>query len=89
MSKFCTKCGKELTEDTKFCMNCGTKVENEDSIIQKTQNNLLNRADTKRFERRNDKSCKDVVNKSQGFAERTDAERKSSVVEKQNRRKNI
>lgn len=46
MSKFCKNCGKELTEDTKFCMNCGTEVENEDSIIQKTQNqqqgNLLN-----------------------------------------------
>ena len=60
MSKFCKNCGKELTEDTKFCMNCGTEVENEDSIIQKTQNqqqgNLLNEQ-TQNL--KDEKSCKE------------------------------
>ena len=26
MAKFCTQCGKELTEEMIFCTNCGTKV---------------------------------------------------------------
>ena len=26
MSKFCTKCGKELVEGTKFCTNCGAEI---------------------------------------------------------------
>lgn len=66
MSKFCKNFGKELTEDTKFCMNCGTKVENEDSIIQKTQNNLLNEQ-TQNLKDETIKTAKNVVNKSQEF----------------------
>lgn len=27
MSRYCTKCEKELSETTKFCAGCGAKVE--------------------------------------------------------------
>ena len=86
MSKFCKNCGKELTEDTKFCMNCGTEVENEDSIIQKTQNqqqgNLLNEQ-TKNLKDETIKAAKNVVNKSQEFLQSEQMQNvKNSVVEK-------
>lgn len=86
MSKFCKNCGKELTEDTKFCMNCGTKVENEDSIIQKTQNqqqgNLLNEQ-TQNLKDETIKAAKNVVNKSQEFLQSEQMQNvKNSVVEK-------
>ena len=86
MSKFCKNCGKELTEDTKFCMNCGTEVENEDSIIQKTQNqqqgNLLNEQ-TQNLKDETIKAAKNVVNKSQEFLQSEQMQNvKNSVVEK-------
>ena len=86
MSKFCKNCGKELTEDTKFCMNCGTEVENEDSIIQKTQNqqqgNLLN-DQTQNLKDETIKAAKNVVNKSQEFLQSEQMQNvKNSVVEK-------
>ena len=86
MSKFCKNCGKELTENTKFCMNCGTKVENEDSIIQKTQNqqqgNLLNEQ-TQNLKDETIKAAKNVVNKSQEFLQSEQMQNvKNSVVEK-------
>lgn len=31
--KFCSNCGKELTEDAKFCFNCGEKFDIDDEII--------------------------------------------------------
>ena len=87
MSKFCKNCGKELTEDTKFCMNCGTEVENEDSIIQKTQNqqqgNLLNEQ-TQNLKDETIKAAKNVVNKSQEFLQSEQMQNvKNSVVEKE------
>ena len=86
MSKFCKNCGKELTEDTKFCMNCGTEVENEDSIIQKTQNqqqgNLLDEQ-TQNLKDETIKAAKNVVNKSQEFLQSEQMQNvKNSVVEK-------
>ena len=86
MSKFCKNCGKELTEDTKFCMNCGTEVENEDSIIQKTQNqqqgNLLNEQ-TQNLKDETIKAAKNVVNKSQEFLQSEQMQNvKNSLVEK-------
>lgn len=33
--KYCTKCGRQLTENTKFCTNCGTKIKLE-NISEKT-----------------------------------------------------
>lgn len=86
MSKFCKNCGKELTEDTKFCMNCGTEVENEDSIIQKTQNqqqgNLLNEQ-TQNLKDETIKAAKNGVNKSQEFLQSEQMQNvKNSVVEK-------
>ena len=86
MSKFCKNCGKELTEDTKFCMNCGTEVENEDSIIQKTQNqqqgNLLNEQ-TQNLKDETIKAAKNVVNKSQEFLQSEQMQNvKNSVLEK-------
>ena len=29
MSKYCPKCGAEVTEETKFCGSCGAKFEGE------------------------------------------------------------
>ena len=36
MSKFCTKCGKELVEGTKFCTNCGAEIANENTQPEST-----------------------------------------------------
>jgi len=36
MSKFCTKCGKELVEGTKFCTNCGAEIVNENTQPEST-----------------------------------------------------
>ena len=39
MSKYCSKCGAEITEGSKFCKNCGAPVENTQATAanQKTQ----------------------------------------------------
>ncbi len=39
MSKFCTKCGKELTDESLFCSACGTKQE--PAINEEQQTNLI------------------------------------------------
>ena len=31
MVKFCSKCGKQLDENSNFCINCGSKIENDQS----------------------------------------------------------
>lgn len=34
MSKYCSKCGAEITEGSKFCKNCGAPVENAEVSIE-------------------------------------------------------
>ncbi|MBR2322629.1 MAG: zinc-ribbon domain-containing protein [Clostridia bacterium] len=44
MSKFCTKCGKELTDDSSFCSACGSKQEpviNEETQTKSIENEIL------------------------------------------------
>lgn len=41
MSKFCSKCGTELNDDSKFCTNCGAKVEGIVSKDKKKTENLI------------------------------------------------
>ena len=38
MSKFCTKCGKELTDDSLFCSACGSKINSNHVTINNTEN---------------------------------------------------
>ena len=50
MSKYCKKCGKELTDDSKFCNSCGTvqnTEENAMSIQQEVTFNNKNSQDIK------------------------------------------
>ena len=37
MSKFCIKCGKELSDGIKFCTNCGTKIETQENYEVKPE----------------------------------------------------
>ena len=37
MSKFCIKCGKELSDGIKFCTNCGTKIEMQENYEVKPE----------------------------------------------------
>lgn len=37
MSKFCTKCGKELSDGIKFCTNCGAKIETQENYEVKPE----------------------------------------------------
>lgn len=36
MSKFCTSCGKELTDGANVCSNCGTPIEGENTAVANT-----------------------------------------------------
>lgn len=50
MSKFCSKCGKELTDDSKFCNSCGTVQDNKENVIpiqQEVNVNKKNNQDIK------------------------------------------
>lgn len=41
MSKFCSKCGNKLADETAFCPKCGEKcISTQDSIYQSTENHL-------------------------------------------------
>lgn len=41
MSKFCTKCGKELPNDAKFCKECGTQCENFVQVSRKSEEKVV------------------------------------------------
>lgn len=42
MSKYCKKCGKELTDDSKFCNSCGTVQDTEENVMPIQQETTVN-----------------------------------------------
>ena len=42
-SKFCSKCGSSVNDDSKYCTNCGTEINKEISIRRTTRDEFLNR----------------------------------------------
>ena len=41
MQKHCTKCGKEISQNSKFCVSCGAEIKNTDinnKLIKKSGN---------------------------------------------------
>ncbi len=41
MYKYCSNCGKKLTEDEYICSNCGMNIKQNNQLIDKTDKNAL------------------------------------------------
>src|SRR4030042_633638 len=57
---YCSKCGKEISDDSKFCYNCGLKIDTIKSSAN-IEKNTLTSQDTDKSTKRQDAKEKNIV----------------------------